>query len=96
MNAKATARVPESPTLEQRVHDIQSRDDFVHFVRSLVADLKDRPGQWPNQDLPSFLDGLAAWVEDMDGYFKNMGEPVPLHPSWKTLGQMLLAARVYE
>jgi hypothetical protein len=32
----------------------------------------------------------------MDGYFKNRGEKVPDTPTWQTLAQMLLAARMYE
>ena len=39
---------------------------------------------------------LAAWAEDMDGYYLNAGGPVPEQPTWKTLADMLLAARIYE
>jgi hypothetical protein len=39
---------------------------------------------------------MAAWVDDIDGYFRNRGEAVPVQPTWKTLGQILLAAKVYE
>jgi hypothetical protein len=32
----------------------------------------------------------------MEGYFKNRGEAVPEQPTWKTLAQILCAAKVYE
>jgi hypothetical protein len=32
----------------------------------------------------------------MEGYYNNRGEAMPETPDWQTLGQMLLAARVYE
>jgi hypothetical protein len=83
-------------TLNDQARAIQSRGDFVCFVRALLQDLDRDPGQWENLDLRSYLDALAAWVEDMDGYYQNKGEPVPEQPSWKVLGNILLAAKFYE
>ena len=82
--------------LAEDVGTIRTRDDFVHLVRELLHELDNEPDTWENADLASFLNALAAWVEDMDGYYRQAGEPVPEQPTWKTLGQMLLAARVYE
>jgi hypothetical protein len=82
--------------LNERVKTIQRRDDFVGFVRELSASLNLERADWENCDLPSYLDALAAWVDDMEGYYENRGEPVPQQPSWKTLAEVLLAARVYE
>src|SRR5947207_12340293 len=75
---------------------VRNCEDFVSFVRALLADLKKNPDAWENRNLDSFLDALAAWVEDMDGYYLNAGGPVPEQPTWKTLADMLLAARIYE
>ncbi|BCW08331.1 fumarylacetoacetate hydrolase family protein [Arthrobacter sp. NtRootA1] len=58
--------------------------------------LRQEPGNWENSDLESFPEALSAWTRDMDGYFANLGEPVPDEPSWRLIAQMLLAARVYE
>ena len=39
----------------------------------------------------------AAWTTDMDGYFRNIqGNPAPEQPTWRLIGYMLLAARIYE
>jgi len=73
-----------------------SRADFVAFVGVLLVDLRDRPQEWENPDLRNFLEAMMTWVEDMDGYYQNIGEAVPEQPSWKTMAQILLAARVYE
>jgi len=83
-------------TLDEQVDQIQTRKDFVAFVRALLKDLSDHPERWENNDLQSFLDALSAWVEDMDGYYLNRGEPMPKEPSWRVLAQMLLAAKIYE
>jgi hypothetical protein len=73
-----------------------SRDDFVAFARSLRADLEDDPTQFENADLGTYLGAIAAWVEDMDGYFQNIGRPEQSVPSWRLFAQILSAAAQYE
>jgi hypothetical protein len=96
MNKKTMAQPNGAISLEDRAAAIRSREEFVAFVRALVSRFREVPGEWENNELPSYLDALAAWVEDMDGYYKNRGEALPDPPGWNTLAQMLLAARVYE
>ena len=94
------SQITVTPDDNLRLHkaavSIRTRQDFVAFARALGEHSRQNPTDWENRDLSSYLEALAAWVEDMDGYFSNQGEPVPDPPSWKTLGQILLAARVYE
>lgn len=75
---------------------VQSRSDLVEFVRQLHAHLRQAPERWENRDLNAYLESLAAWLEDIDGYFKGRGEPVPDSPSWSLIAQMLQAASIYE
>ncbi|WP_342373746.1 hypothetical protein NVS55_20085 [Myxococcus stipitatus] len=75
---------------------VRSREDLAQFVRSLAQDLKQQPKAWENADLGSFLEAMSAWIEDMDGYYGNRGEVVPPQPEWRTLAEILTAARVYE
>jgi hypothetical protein len=82
--------------LNKQVNTIDSREDFVSFVRSLLYNLKEEPDSWENCDIGSYLEAIAGWVEDMDGYYTNQGEPVPQQLNWKVLGQILLAAKFYE
>jgi len=87
----------ESPVdLSEMVEQIQSQPDFVAFSQALVKDLKENPDGWENRDLPGFLEALGAWVDDMNGYYQAKGGAIPLQPSWKMLGEVLLAAKVYE
>jgi hypothetical protein len=83
-------------TLRERAAEIRDRGQFVQFARALVADLRDHPDEWTNHDLAAYLEALAAWAEDMDGYYQNRGEPTPEQPTWKTFGEILSAAKVYE
>jgi hypothetical protein len=82
--------------LIQVIEQTRSRADFITFLQTLRSNLQQKPEEWENRDLVSFLKAMAAWVEDMDGYYQNLGESIPDQPTWKTMGQILLAARVYE
>ena len=82
--------------LHEQVSEIQTRADLVAFIEALRSDLQAQPEGWENATLESFLAALASWTEDMDGYYQNKGLRIPQNPTWKTLGEMLAAARVYE
>ncbi len=79
-----------------RAAAVRSREDLVDFIRELVRDYHENREHWENATLDQYVAALAAWAEDMDGYFRNRGEPVPQSPSWNTIAMMLLAARQYE
>ncbi len=82
--------------LSRILDDIESRTDFVIFVQKLINDFRLHPDEWENQQLDRYLESVAAWTEDMDGYFLNRGEKSPTVTSWRLLGQILLAAKYYE
>jgi hypothetical protein len=75
---------------------LHSREDLAALIRSLADDFRRKPEEWENGDLTSYLEAMAAWVDDSDGYHRNRGEAVPDQATWKALGQILLAAKVYE
>lgn len=77
-------------------NNISSRNDFISFLKTLRHDMEENPETWVNNDLPRFLDALAAWVNDMDGYYINNKLDVPENPTWQTMADMLMAARVYS
>jgi hypothetical protein len=83
-------------TLAEHNNSIRSREDLVGFVRALGKDLRDDPSSWENVSLERFLDAMGAWMEDMDGYYLNQGKPVPQQPDWKVMGDILMAAKIYE
>lgn len=82
--------------LKKKVDAVDSRDDFVEFIGALRDDLTTRPEDWQNATLDGFLEALGAWVQDMDGYYQNNRLPVPSAPNWKSIAEMLLAAKHYE
>jgi hypothetical protein len=59
------------------------------FIGAMHEDLLQNSKDWENSTLDGFLDALAAWTTDMDGYFQNLGEQAPPQPSWRLIGRML-------
>lgn len=81
-------------TLTAYNKSIRSREDFVAFARALSADLHDNPETWENGSLERFLEALAALAEDGGGL--RRGKSASQQPDWKLLGDMLMAAKIYE
>jgi hypothetical protein len=96
MTGKNSTNAAQAATTGVDAGAVNSRHDFVEFLRGLGRDFRDHADAWENGDLSSFLDAMAAWIEDMDGYYEAHGEPVPTQPTWKVLAQVFAAARVYE
>ncbi|MFE6072512.1 hypothetical protein [Streptomyces sp. NPDC056525] len=82
--------------ISQLAERIETREDLAEFLRAAVDDLKENPHAWENGSLESFLSAWSAWTEDCPGWFMAQGEIVPEVPSWRLIGRMVLAARVYE
>jgi hypothetical protein len=46
--------------------------------------------------LPTFLEAIAAWVADSEGFFRSIGQPIPTPETWKLVAIVLQAATIYE
>jgi hypothetical protein len=53
-------------------------------------------GSWENSNLESYLEAMQAWIDDMDGYYKNRGTNVPVSNPWQLIADILHAATMYE
>ena len=89
-------RRSDEMNLNRQANGIQTREDFVLFVQKLLQDLRQNPDDWENRCTEAYLDAIAAWVEDIEGFFLNQEMSVPQQPDWRLLGQILLAAKYYE
>ncbi len=84
------------PGRQEQIDAIQSSADLARFVASLADEIARDPEAWENNDLPSFLEAMAAWIIDLDSYYRNRGQPAPEQPTWKVLADILTAATMYE
>ncbi|AEI40987.1 DUF7660 family protein [Paenibacillus mucilaginosus] len=67
---------------------VQSKEDFVRFLSELRINLSEHPAEWENRSLESYLEAMEAWLADSSADSSE--------PSWGTLAELLLAARIYE
>lgn len=49
-----------------------------------------------NASVEGFLEAVAAWVADMDGYFANQGAEPPVEATWQLMAMAIEAGLVYE
>lgn len=77
-------------------HTVVTREDFIKLLLLLSADFKKNTIGWENRDISSFLESMASWIEDMDGFYLNQNLPLPTNISWSNFADMMLAAKVYE
>ena len=82
--------------LDELAAQIKDRDDLVDFIHALRLDLQQNEGRWENATLETFLEAMAAVVQDLDGRYRNRNEPMPEKLSWRDFAALLLASRIYE
>lgn len=78
------------------IHKIKTKDDLILFVLNLVADYRESPNSWENATLDSFLEALAAYLEDIDGFYRNQNREIPDKPTWGYIADLLMGAKYYE
>ena len=82
--------------LELIAKKVQSKEDFLLFISTLIKDLNENGNSWENNILNNYLEAIQSWVEDMEGYYKNNNLEQPNNISWKVFSDILIAAKMYE
>lgn len=80
----------------QEANGVHGRRGLSAFLSAASRDFVENPEDWENADIPSFLEAMAAWVIDCDGFFRRNGESPPSDDVWATIAKVVAAARVYE
>ena len=76
---------------------VKSRDELIGYIFELLDDHDAIGDQWENRDIYSFLQAMAAWLQDCDGYYQNNGDKRDVEkPDWQIFADALAAATVYE
>ena len=73
------------------------RQSFVVFLQLLHKDFITNPENWENKTLPNFLQSLASYAEDIQGYYNNLNINIDADiPNWKVFADIFLGAKIYE
>ena len=74
-----------------------SRADFIIFLREFREDLSKNPEEWENRTLSDFLEAMARYAEDIQGYYDNMNLKIDAdEPTWDNFKTLMIGAKIYE
>jgi hypothetical protein len=76
---------------------VRSRDQLIGHIFHLMDDFDGAGDHWQNQDIYTFLQAMAAWLNDCEGYYRNVGQAVDVErASWQLLADAFSAGAVYQ
>lgn len=82
---------------EDGTENVLDKKSFTEFAREILQDCKSNSYNWTNNNLYDFIDGIASYAEDIDGYYQNMKSlKSPNIPTWRIFAQILKGATQYE
>lgn len=55
---------------------VTTKDGLIRVIFELMDDYDAVGDQWENKDIYSFLQAMAAWLNDAAGYYRNTGANV--------------------
>lgn len=82
--------------LVESIKKIDSKNDFIKFIESLADDKSNNSLDWKNVDIGSYLNSIKSWVEDIEGYYKNMNLNIPSNIDWKFIATLFYVGKIYE
>lgn len=68
---------------------IKNKDDFLKFMDTYISTIKEL-------SIKDYLEAIRAWVEDMDGYYKNTGKEIPQNINWDFIAALFYVGGIYE
>ncbi|WP_282636835.1 DUF7660 family protein [Sphingobacterium thalpophilum] len=76
---------------------VTDRQSFIKFLDLLHQDLLQQPETWENKTLSDFLEALASYTKDIQGYYENTDANVDAEEAaWSTFADIFKGAKVYE
>ena len=82
--------------MDRSINNISTKEDFMSFLKALRDDRRTNGREWENPQIDSYLDGIVSWVEDMDGYYHNMGMDIPTNINWSFIATLFYVGKIYE
>lgn len=85
--------------MNEQIQDfkVTDRQSFIAFVELLRVDFLSNPDKWENKTIDDFLEALARYTEDIQGYYDNTNQNINVDaPNWKVFADALVGASIYE
>ena len=75
---------------------VKTAEELADVVNAIARDWETDGRAWQNQTAGAFVEALAAWLTDMQGYYANRGTTVAAQSPWQVMADAVSAARYYE
>ena len=75
------------------IENIETKEDFIDFLKELQDDYHANLDGWENPDLPRYLEAMEAFLTSST---EQSLVKVDFTPSWKLFAQIMLTASIYE
>lgn len=72
------------------IENIKSKEDFLKFMNTNVITHEN------DTHLNEYLESVVSWIEDMDGFYNNMGLNKPENIDWSFIATLFYVGRIYE
>lgn len=82
--------------LHEKIKHINTKEAFIDFLKYLSVDKQNNSEQWENKKIDEYLSAIAAWTEDMEGYYYNMESEKPQNIDWKFIATLFYVGKIYE
>ena len=82
--------------MNEIIKNIKTKAEFIEFINILIKDINDKPEEWEDKPVMSYLESIQSWVEDMDGYYQNTKREVPQDINWNFIATLLYVGKIYE
>jgi len=74
-----------------------NKSDFIQFIENLKTDFTENKDRWENKTIEDYLEAMSRYVEDIDGYYKNINQDIDLEKiDWKVFSDILIGSSIYE
>jgi hypothetical protein len=81
--------------LSEKPQVIKSKEEFISLISKMLSN--ENAAGWENVTAHDYLEALARWIEDCDGFYSNLKIPMNTESaSWQLFADALQAATVYE
>lgn len=82
--------------IRSRVARVRTRDDFLRVMTDFLKEYRSR--EQFQTSVADYIESICSWVEDMDGYYRNMQLPLPSDHdvNWRVVADLLIAGTIYE
>ena len=82
--------------INEYANKITTIDEFSIFIENLIKNHKQQGDDWENDNIEKYLNGVLAFMHNIDGYYEFRGEDVDLErPTWRIVARIFLAARIF-